>query len=223
MNILSYDWPEAIDQSFICRNKEDELYRAQAIVELLIDEQLIGKRFLDFNLHNNYCADYVYNQKNTLYSSGLYLQTENKTNDGLLITSNFNEIENYAPYDVILAFDVFNHLTDDIELWFNKLNKLLAQNGILYLRTHPFSSRHATHFYKEDNKAYIHYCIECGIYHNKINIDEDYLEKVGFSVISKKNVNQPIEKFFHDKFFFDKINETQFVDFKLKKMKKIFI
>ena len=49
MNILDDDWPQAIDESFICRNAEDEMYRAQAIVELLIDENFNEKKFFQKN------------------------------------------------------------------------------------------------------------------------------------------------------------------------------
>jgi len=223
MNILDDDWPQAIDESFICRNAEDEMYRAQAIVELLIDENLNEKKFLDFNLSENYCVNYVNRNKKALFSAGLYLHAEEKEEQKLLVTSDYQKIVSFAPYDIILAFDVFNHLETDIDDCFKRLYNIIAKDGFFYLRTHPYSSRHATHFYKEENKAYMHYVKQCGVHHNKINIDEKYLESVGFSVITKRDLFQPIENYFTDKFFYKNINEIQFTDYKLRKIKKIFI
>ena len=151
------------------------------------------------------------------------LTKEEKEEQKLLVTSDYQKIVSFAPYDIILAFDVFNHLETDIDDCFKRLYNIIAKDGFFYLRTHPYSSRHATHFYKEENKAYMHYVKQCGMHHNKINIDEKYLESVGFSVVSKRDLFQPIENYFTDKFFYKNINEIQFTDYKLRKIKKIFI
>jgi hypothetical protein len=60
------------------------------------------------------------------------------------------------PYDVYLMYDVLDHVTDrhPSEV-LNSVAAQLADGGRIYVRLHPWTSRHGTHLYNQLNKAFL--------------------------------------------------------------------
>jgi hypothetical protein len=70
-------------------------------------------------------------------------------------------VAKHAPYDVILVHDVLDHITviDPITA-LKQIRSVLHQSGKVYVRTHPWSSRHGGHLYKQINKAFLHLILD---------------------------------------------------------------
>jgi 2-polyprenyl-3-methyl-5-hydroxy-6-metoxy-1,4-benzoquinol methylase len=161
--LASEQWPEAIDHNLICAqdSETDKISRAEGILELLVEKDLKDKKFLDFGCGEGHVA-YKALSQNPVVSIGYDIAknamwekfgTQNK----LILTDNIADVEQYAPFDVVLLYDVIDHVSqeDAIKL-LKKVSELIEINGTIYLRAHPFCSRHATHLYQKINKAFIH-------------------------------------------------------------------
>jgi 2-polyprenyl-3-methyl-5-hydroxy-6-metoxy-1,4-benzoquinol methylase len=155
-------WPEAVNKNLICDPKSeiDKIERGRGIIELLIEENLQGIKFLDFGCGEGYCSFYA-SEKNPIISVGYDIKEQNwqhfQTKPNLLFTQDKAKVVENGPYDVILLCDVIDHLeganpTDILK----EAESLLTPKGKIYMRTHPFTSRHATHLYHECNKAFVH-------------------------------------------------------------------
>jgi 2-polyprenyl-3-methyl-5-hydroxy-6-metoxy-1,4-benzoquinol methylase len=157
-------WPEAVNPNLICdpNSESDKIERGRGIIELMIEEDLKGLKFLDFGCGEGHCVALT-TEYGTIKSVGYDVKKQASWDNflaekqGLILTNDFAEVEANAPYDVIIMFDVLDHLIVDqpVEA-LRKVEKVLAPNGKVYVRTHPFSSRHGTHLYHDLNKAYIH-------------------------------------------------------------------
>lgn len=167
-------WPAAVDPALICdtNSEEDKLNRAEGILELLIEEPLKDKKFLDFGCGEGHTAYKAIAQEVTLSVGYDIIKNDNWAKyqaDKLILTTNKEEVQQHAPFDVILIYDVIDHTTQEKASEILTLAKtLLADNGKIYMRTHPFSSRHATHLYHKTNKAFMH-----------LVFTEDELQKLG--------------------------------------------
>ena len=164
--VNSDKWPEAVNKHLICdpNSEEDKLERARGIIELMIEEDLENLKFLDFGCGQGHCP-YVAKEYNTAISVGYDIQEQEnwekfEQNEKTITTTDFSIVEQNGPYDVILLFDVIDHLKDSTPIQILKeIKKLLSENGRVYMRCHPITSRHATHLYHDFNKAYIHFIL----------------------------------------------------------------
>ena len=163
--LLSSDsWPEAIDPHLLCDQESeiDKIGRAESILELLVEKDLKDKKFLDFGCGEGHTA-YKALIQDPIISVGYDLvEFENWKNFGtfngeLNFTTNPETIKTIGPYDIILVHDVIDHMSRaNAVTTLNQIKGLLTATGTVYLRTHPFCSRHATHLYHKINKAFVH-------------------------------------------------------------------
>lgn len=149
-------WPPAVDLRLICdpNSENDKIIRAAGILELVIKENLYNKKFLDYGCGEGHCVKLI-----NEYGCKLALGYDIKAYPGWkqYHTTDFNFIKNNAPYDTILLFDVLDHLIGESPVdVLKKLKDILSENGTIYVRVHPFCSRHAFHNYHSLNKAYVH-------------------------------------------------------------------
>jgi 2-polyprenyl-3-methyl-5-hydroxy-6-metoxy-1,4-benzoquinol methylase len=158
--LFSDKWPAAANKNLICdpENENDKVERGRGVIELMVETNLEGKKFLDFGCGEGHCALYAASHKPTISVGYDIKETgwEGHKADNLLLTTEWAEVAKHAPYDAILVYDVIDHLEDKkpIEVM-KQLNDVLATDGRIYLRAHPFTSRHALHNYHDLNKGYI--------------------------------------------------------------------
>lgn len=156
-------WPEAVNPALIVdvKSNEEKTERARGVIELLIDDELKNLKFLDFGCGEGYCA-YIGAEYGPTLSVGYDLiknpqwrKFEPKENT--IITNDFGLVEKNGPYDIILLFDILDHVKNEkpVDILI-KAKNLLAPTGKIYIRCHPFTSRHATHLYHDMNKAFLH-------------------------------------------------------------------
>lgn len=160
--LMSDKWPEAVNPNLICNpeNEEEKLERGRGIIELIIDEDLKDLKFLDYGCGEGQSA-FVATEYEPAISVGYDIKAKDKwkefEKEKLIITDNYDKVVENGPYDVILLFDVIDHISNESPTYLlNKLKDLLTDTGKIYIRCHPFISKHGTHLYHELNKAYVH-------------------------------------------------------------------
>jgi 2-polyprenyl-3-methyl-5-hydroxy-6-metoxy-1,4-benzoquinol methylase len=217
INLKLDKWPKAVNPNLICSldNEEDKVDRANGVVELMIEENLNGKKFLDFGCGEGHIVD-VSTKHNTVVSVG-YDIVENKDWSGKsgTLTTDMNVVEASGPYDVIIMFDVLDHVAphdnlDAPKSILAKASELLSPNGKIYLRCHPWTSRHATHMYHWENKAFAHLvCTDEELNKKGIKLGEptqkvtkpiatyrDWIKSANLKVDNERIIKEPVEDFF---------------------------
>jgi 2-polyprenyl-3-methyl-5-hydroxy-6-metoxy-1,4-benzoquinol methylase len=229
----SEEWPEAVlDFQIVDKSSEEEkMCRAEGIVDILIDEDLQGKKFLDFGCGEGHTSKYVSREADI--AVGFDINQSDKSNfiwekiqEKMLLTTDINLVRQLAPYDVILIYDVLDHADDPVDV-LNQAKSFLADDGKIYLRTHPWCGRHGGHFYQKKNKAFVHVVFsdkeleKLGLnYEEKINkfkfpivTYENIIKNSGLNIKFKDIEHQDVEIFFEkNKIIADKIKTAMTTD-----------
>jgi len=160
--LQSNKWPEAVNPNFVCSPTSEtaKLERGRGIIKLMIEEDLADKKFLDMGCGQGHTAYLAADEKTVIsvgYDIKSYENWASMNKPNLKLTTDFELVKSEGPYDVIVLFDVLDHLkAEDPTTFLKKVASVLTDSGRVYMRTHPFPSRHATHLYNDLNKAYIH-------------------------------------------------------------------
>jgi len=177
------DWPIAVDPRFI---HPDEAERAEQILDFVVTEFFEGLKFLDYKCNTGHIVNKA-SLRGAANSVGFDENLKNchfTNKPGLTFTSKIDEVKEQGPYDVILLYDVIDHVEDPIGV-LATVKKLISKNGRIYVRCHPWCSRHGAHLHDQINKAYIH-----------LILDEVELTRVGGYVCKWTNkLTRPIETY----------------------------
>lgn len=160
-NLLnSNDWPVAADPDLICdmQSENEKAERGRGIVDMMIEQNLSGLKFLDFGCGEGHATRYALERGASLaVGFDIKEQWKKSDSDKLIYTSDFEEVVKNGPYDAVLMFDVLDHLKNETPVdVLKKIYASMTAKGLLYCYVHPFTSRHATHLYNHLNKAYLH-------------------------------------------------------------------
>jgi 2-polyprenyl-3-methyl-5-hydroxy-6-metoxy-1,4-benzoquinol methylase len=144
--INSKDWPKAVDPNLICDSEGRYITRARKIIDFYLDCDLRGKKFLDFGCGKGRVWE-VAKEYGPELSIGYDIET-----------GGLDEVQAAGPYDIVLLYDVIDHVIESTptELLSQIKNNLLAPDGRIFMRCHPWVSRNATHVFRTFNKAYAH-------------------------------------------------------------------
>lgn len=160
--LASPDWPLAVDADLICspESDQDKLNRADGILDVIVGVNLNGKRFLDFGCGEGHTVEQSLKQT-PAFSVGYDIENQNWSNrtenQNTLYTTNWEDVAKNGPYDVILVYDVIDHIPKpEVIENLKKLRSVMQPKGRVFVRCHPWFSRHATHLYRQINKAYVH-------------------------------------------------------------------
>jgi SAM-dependent methyltransferase len=227
-------WPEAVDPSMICdvSSEEDKAERANSVLDLYIEEKIKNKKFLDFGCGEGHIVIAAEENKAS-FSIGYDIRDtfsqELKKSNPDSFTTNWEKVKENGPYDIILMYDVFDHLENESEIEvFNKIKEVLAPNGKFYVRMHPWTSRHGGHLYHECNKAFLHIALldyeledflgkKVEVKVNKhfypLRKYRDTISKTEFKIITENIVNQDLEPTIRDSQILEKIRrDYRFTD-----------
>lgn len=188
--VNSTTWPAAVDPALIIdvnsdQEKED---RAEGILDLIIDVHLENLRFLDFGCGEGHVVNKSRTQKPKM-SVGYDINKSAKWETwekapNILFTVDWGEVKQMGPYNIVLMYDVIDHMLwpePDIIQRLKEAKSLLAPNGKIFVRCHPWSSKHATHLYHQLNKAYAH-----------LILSEEEIEKMGYKQEKIRKIKHPI-------------------------------
>lgn len=211
-------WPIAVPQDMICGDDEDSKFsRAAGIVHDFIKTELTNKSFLDFGCGEGHIPHLIANLIGSKKVCGFDTVSQHwdklKPIPNLTLTTNYDEVKNLGPFDVILLNDVLDHAEDPFRVLEQVRDVKEPQTGKIFMRCHPWTSRTGTHLYKELNRAYLHLAFEekellnvmglRGSFTNKI-IDplptyRKAIQNAGFTILQEDIIRHPVELFFTTK------------------------
>lgn len=237
-------WPEAVPTDLICAEDEKEkMQRAYGIIHNTIGTDIKEKKVLDFGCGEGHVVIASASYE-TVLSVGYDLKKDESTwgnGENFIMTKEWEEVLKLGPFDAILINDVIDHSESPKDVLI-KAKQVKSQTGKIFLRVHPWTSRHATHLYKTLNKAYLHIIFSeeelismglDGLKTKKILNPLEYynllIKEVGLTILKEEKIKQQIEIFFtHTDEILKRIKknwpnqefkkeelETQFIDFVL--------
>lgn len=221
-------WPEAVDPSMICdvNSEEDKIERANSVLDLYIEENIKNKKFLDFGCGEGHIVSAAednkaafamgYDIKDT-FSENLKQKLPNS------FTTDWDKVAENGPYDIILFYDVFDHVEKESEIQvLEKLKNVLSDSGKIYARMHPWTSRHGGHLYHEINKAFVHIALteteledfigkKVELKVNKhfypMKKYRDTISSAGLKIITENPVTQELDQIIKDSLIVEKIKK----------------
>lgn len=178
----SEQWPLAVPSDLICQETEDDKYeRAEGILTEALGGQIEGKRFLDFGCGEGHIVVKSIEYK-PQFSLGFDVVRSGTFEWGEkhMLTNDIDRVIAEGPYDTILLYDVLDHTEHPLET-LKTVHSLLSESGKVFVRCHPWSSRHGGHLYRKINKAFIH-----------LVFDASELQKLGFEPTNTQRVIHPV-------------------------------
>jgi len=182
-------WPEAVFSLQIAdeTSESDKAERAEGIADILLPP-FSGKKFLDFGCGEGHVAKYVSGEASVSVGYDI-VRAESKLSWGnkkekLLLTTDFEKVVSEGPYDIVMIYDVLDHSSIDPSEVLAKAKSVLAEDGKIYLRCHPWTGRHGGHAYRKINKAFVH-----------LVFGEDELEEMGVNLERNRKILFPISTY----------------------------
>jgi 2-polyprenyl-3-methyl-5-hydroxy-6-metoxy-1,4-benzoquinol methylase len=252
-------WPDAVNKNLVCdpSSERDKVERGRGILELMIEEDLNELKVLDAGCGEGHCA-FLAHEFGTKLSVGydiksyptwdkFFVGKDKGLQEKVMFTQDFDRVIANAPYDVVMVFDVIDHIEkEDPATFLTKVAKQLAPSGKLYLRLHPWTSRHGTHLYHDLNKAFVHLVfteeelrqlIPYSKYEEPsikvctpINTYENIIKQSGLKIVRRREIQEKVEPFFKIPKIAERIQRTtkfdkfpeyqlgmQFIDYILQK------
>jgi SAM-dependent methyltransferase len=153
---IQQDWPLAVSPTLIVRpgQRTAATLRARQILEPLV-EYLDEADVLDFGCGEGWVAAAAPSSKSVIGYDPVHHRTwEDHRGPELKFTT----ILEPGPYNFIICHDVLDHVEGPMQAVLQLLANHLKPGGVLYLRVHPWTSRHGAHQYEANgnNLAYWH-------------------------------------------------------------------
>lgn len=205
------EWPEAVAEKMIVSkdNIAEQKFRALQIVNH-IREPIKNKKILDFGCGNG--AVPIELAHTAELSVGYDIKSDDfitDRNDAILSTD-IEEVIAKGPYDLIILYDVLDHLVGDSPVdMLKSIKEMLHEDGVIFIRTHPWASRTGGHLYEKLNKAFLHLALtpdelakEGILVESNLKIIrpmaayELWFDEAGLSTIDKKLKTSTVEPFF---------------------------
>lgn len=202
-------WPEAVPDELLAGPSDaDQIKRADAVLDMMVDRDFTGLNFLDFGCGEGWIAKQAL-ERGAAEVTGYDIKKNEKWNEinGPHFTHIYNELKRNH-YDIIFLYDVLDHCQNPEEVM-KQVRNLLKNNGSVYVRVHPWTSRHANHVYKQGlNKAYIHLFLTWEELHDQTGEDPMFTRKElkpleayhwwfdKFDIKKERVIDSPVSDFF---------------------------
>lgn len=209
------EWPQAVPpQLIVSTDTNDPIKKQFRAVQMvgLMGVPTSGMRVLDCGCGEGYTSDEIAKTAAAVvgYDITASKTWENFSRPNLQYTTNRRDVDSDALFDFVILYDVIDHLEgegpDEFLRW---VASLLAPGGRVFLRCHPWTSRHGGHLYEKINKAYIHLALTTDemtrlgfklMPNLKISRPlatyDNLITKAGFTIENRKGHTEPVEKFF---------------------------
>lgn len=209
-------WPAAIDQKMIvaAESESDKQFRALQVANL-IKIPIKGKVILDIGCGESHNASEMANTalKVVGYDVKKHHRWDTMDKKNLVLLTDKNSVIDHGPYDLIILYDVLDHIVNedpsDLCKW---ACSLLSKDGTIFVRTHPWTSRTGGHHYDSVNKAFLHLAltpdeaVQIGVDIKEPNLRvvrpmaayEQWFKEAGLNVLEKRTKTSEIEPFFDD-------------------------
>ena len=238
-------WPAAVPEELICKKdlEVDKQERAEGIIYLMINEDLSEKSFLDFGCGEGHTVfEAVKNGVNKSIGYDPYSSLLD-SNEKCFLTNDFEKVREQGPFDIVLVYDVLDHLKvfeeDSTNEIANHMAEALSQvksvthkDSKIYLRCHPWCSRHGGHLYNSLNKAFVHVAFSkdelAAMGHEAENVAkvifpiatyQQAVKSAGLKIVSEDVIRTKVEGFFKEGLISKKITSlvqsTEFPDHQL--------
>lgn len=156
----SKEWPKAVENEQLCETEDRARLRANNILEMLVSERLKGKKFLDFGCGQGHTVEAAI-QNGAEFALGYDVDLSQCKLPKQQFTDSFETVKSHAPYDIVLIYDVLDHIVQvDPIAALKQAASVLKTSGRIYLCTHPWSSRHGGHLYQQKNCAFLHLVLD---------------------------------------------------------------
>lgn len=245
---IAANWPLAVAPDRIIKpgNQSQEQLRALQVAKIIDGlVPLKSKTILDVGCGNGYLAREI--SSKAKYVLGFDIKQgdwSSLVSDRLNVAFTTDEVGIVPGYDLIIMYDTLDHLSrvspEDNLAW---LRSLLNPEGVIYIRTHPWCSRHGGHLYEHDNgnRAFLHLAFTMSELANMglviaPNIKvvkphmayEGFFAKAGLKIVSKRLITEPVDGFFtQNPLILDRISKLWWdndnIESVLKKMQISFI
>lgn len=212
------NWPEASADFTIVKDDDVKMLNLRASqIAGIIGINPIGLTILDYGSYNGYLSRYYAKvAKSSLaydidQNAPIYKADQSVSSDDSYTAISKNQLESYVGrIDLLILFDVIDHVVGcSAQQLLIDIKRLLAPNGKVFLRCHPWTSRTGGHLYYDINKAFAHLAltpaelISLGIEEtpniraNKpLAVYEDLINKAGYTTASKKVHTNSVESYF---------------------------
>lgn len=182
----SPEWPEAAPPCLICRDgvEQDKHDRAEGVLDFLAG--MFSGTLLDFGCGEGHITHHALSYG---YTKAVGYDIEQKgqlpwdQKGDWFLTTNLDKVRGQAPYDAILVFDVLDHAQDPVQA-LRTVREMAKPETKIFVRCHPWMSRHASHLYLQKNKAFLH-----------LVFTEEELAKMGLKMPFVQKVFYPIDTY----------------------------
>ena len=158
MDLMAIDcWPKAVvDYVDKTPTEIEQKKRAKIIIDSSIQKPIEGASVLDIGCADGWTtSDIMQRGAASVYGFDVIKHDRWNYLTGPQYTTDYSVIPNDF-FDIVLMYDVLDHC-EDAERTMQLALSSLKKSGTVYVRCHPWTSRHATHLYKQGiNKAYLH-------------------------------------------------------------------
>jgi 2-polyprenyl-3-methyl-5-hydroxy-6-metoxy-1,4-benzoquinol methylase len=191
----------AVPQEALCDldSEEDKINRSNHILEIIGEHiSLKGKKCLDYGCGEGHLVKAL--GKFTKSAMGYDIVANPYTTDLKIVKKN-------VPYDVVILYDVLDHAENEAPVSIlNTVKSLIHDKSLVFIRFHPWTSRHGAHIYRHVNKAFAQLFFNaeelgCEIppifrTYYPIKTYKIWLKDSGFQIVNSKIHQTPVENFF---------------------------
>lgn len=218
--VCKENWPVA--EKNLCGSSDSERYkRATAVLDQLVDVDIIGKNFLDLKCGTGDIA-HAAAVKGARLAVGHDVQpmgwSRFSGTPRLILDSGENLLRSYS-YGVILLYDCLERCENPLDI-LRVASSLLSPQGSVYVRCRPWTSRHGFGDVRILNKAFAHLCLSeselaslgcTSLPMHRVSDPSEYEEwfrQSGLEVRWSREIRRPVEPLFKTSLLANKISEA---------------